>query len=70
MKNKIALVDGDCWKGLYINEKLIIENHSLSIYDVLDALKIKYKYIAVDEDWLEEFGRLPENLSEVKEYKD
>jgi len=69
-KKKITLVDGDDWKGLYINDKLIIENHSLSIYDILDAIGVKYQYFPVDEDWLGEHGTLPDNLSDVKEYKE
>jgi hypothetical protein len=69
-KSKIAIVDGDDWKGLYIDGKLVTENHQLSIYDILDAIGVKYKYVPVDEDWLYERGRLPDKLSEVKEYKE
>lgn len=67
---KIALVDGDDWKGLYIDGKLVMENHQLSVYDILDAISIKYKYVPVDEDWLMARGHLPDKLSEVKEYKE
>ena len=68
--NKITIVDGDCWEGLYINGKLIIENHSLSIYDILEEIGVKYKHVLVDDEWLGKRGNLPEKLSEVKEYKE
>lgn len=66
-KNKITFVDSDDWEGLYINGELVLENHSLRIYDVLKALGIKYEVINADDDWLASCGNLPENLTDVKE---
>lgn len=66
-KSKITFVDGDDWEGLYINNKLVLENHSLRISDVLKALGIKYESIIADDEWLASCGNLPENLADVKE---
>lgn len=66
---KITFVDGDDWKGLYIDGKLFMEGHELTIYDVLDAIDVKYKYIEPDLDWLAHNGSLPEKLSDVKKGK-
>jgi len=70
MTSKITIVDGDSWEGLYIDGKLIIENHTLSLYDVLDAIGVKYKHVLVDDEWLYKHGTLPKKLSDVKEYKE
>jgi hypothetical protein len=65
-KPKINVVSADDWYGLYIDGKLVTENHSLRWSDVLQALGIKYNWDAVDEEWMEEHGRLPENFKDVK----
>lgn len=65
----IAFVDGDDWQGLYLDGKLVLENHSLYSIEVLEALKIKFKYIEADGDWMMENGHLPEKLSQVKKAK-
>jgi hypothetical protein len=67
---KVDLVSGDDWSGLYIENKLMMENHSLNVSRVLQLLSdhgiiAGFKEITADEDWLEERGRLPEELNEV-----
>lgn len=68
---KVTFVDDNCgdWQGLYIDGKLVMENHQLGLYEVLDAIGIKYKYVQADADWLSSVGRLPEKLSLVKKIK-
>lgn len=68
---KITLVDPSSsdWQGLYIDGKLVMENHQLSIYEILDAIGIDYKYIEADDEWLANRGSLPEKLSQVKKTK-
>ena len=72
MKKKITLVDcpGGDWEGLYVNGKLIMENHRLELDDVLDAIGVNYQSITADDDWMAEVGTLPDKLSEVKQAKD
>lgn len=66
---KITFVSGDDWKGLYVDGKLVYENHSIPNYIVLDKLGIDYDEIEADLDWLDKVGCLPEKLSQVKEQK-
>ena len=61
----VQLVYGDDWKGLYVNGKLAYEGHSITPKEILDAIGIESEWVAVDPDWLESRGSLPENLSEV-----
>lgn len=63
---KVTFADGDDWNGLYVDGELMAENHSLRPTDVLDALGIPYERVSCDQDWLEENGRLPQQLKEVK----
>ena len=63
---KVTFADGDDWNGLYVDGELVAENHSLRPTDVLDALGIVYERVACDQDWLEEQGRLPPDLKDVK----
>ena len=72
---KVVLVLGDDWNGLYIDGKLEIENHSLSAYQALQTLSLnshdfQLDQIVADEEWLEQKGCLPEELSDVKESKE
>ncbi len=66
-KNKLTFVGADDWEGLYINDKLVMENHSLDIFKVLNAIGIDYKFIFADDEWMGEQGSLPEKLKDVKE---
>jgi hypothetical protein len=66
----IDLVRGDDWEGIYLDGFLQLENHSLRLSDVLELLMDQqidgFHQHTADEEWLEERGRLPENLSEVQ----
>jgi len=69
---KIALVQGDEWQGLYLDGKLVLENHSLSARHVLEKLRDhsddiqELSCLIVDEEWLDGQGSLPERLSDVE----
>ena len=39
----IRLVHGDDWKGLYINNKLVLEGHNITIMDLFSILSYSYK---------------------------
>ncbi len=66
---KVTFVLGDDWTGLYIDDELVIENHSLSAGQVLKAIGVEFNTIVADEDWLEEHGSLPDALKDVKKTK-
>ncbi len=53
--------DGD-WVGVYLDGKLVQQDHSLDCDDILDILKIEYKSYWVN---MEDGSRLPGDLAEV-----
>lgn len=63
---KITLVSGDDWQGLYIDGKLAIEGHSVSVEDVLLMLDINHETLFANDNWLDVEGYLPEDLKDVK----
>lgn len=66
MKRKdIAFVKGEDWCALYLDGKLVKENHSLGPEEVLDELGLSYQIIEATE-YLYEAGSAPDDLQEVK----
>lgn len=63
IKIDIVSLNGD-WSGIYVDDKLIFENHELSGTDVLDALKLKYSYSEIS-NW--EDGNLPAKLEDIED---
>ena len=73
---KITLVNGDDWEGIYIDNELMMENHSLHLGRTLKLIQDKMSgrmdkiehlsEIVADGEWLEERGCLPKKLDEVK----
>jgi hypothetical protein len=61
----ITIVSVDDWVGLYINGRLVYEDHSLDEYHLFQALKIKYKEIDANEKWIWHEGELPLQLKDV-----
>jgi hypothetical protein len=70
----IDIVDGDDWKGLYINDKLVLQDHDLDLWDVLKLLQDEVvecrDYIHADLDWMESVGHLPNHLDDVVRQKE
>lgn len=69
---KIVLVDnseteGD-WEGFYLNGKLVTQGHSHAPDMVLEALGIPFER-REESHYLEECGRLPDQLSELDEQR-
>lgn len=67
MSRKITIVDADDWVGIYIDGKLVTEDHSFNERQTMDALDIEYDRVYADSEWLAEVGNLPDLLSEVRE---
>ncbi len=63
IKGKITLIydnSGD-WVGIYVDGKLLAENHNYQEDDLLSHLEIEY-----DVHWVDMPGsRLPENLEDI-----
>jgi hypothetical protein len=69
-KKELVVIRTDDWEGIYYNNKLIGESHSIDWFSILEKLgyNIKAKYIS-DEKWNEVFEndmRMPKTLTEFK----
>lgn len=69
--SQFVIVDGDDWSGIYVDGVLLTEGHSFQAGEVLQAAmnhgpvdSIETRY--ADAAWLEDRGRLPTKLSDVK----
>lgn len=75
MDIKIVRCDGDSWEGLYISGKLILENYSLDVYQILKTIQGCFmsgdKPIAsmyfINAEWLVEQGSLPNDFLDIPE---
>jgi hypothetical protein len=63
---KITIVDGDDWKGLFVDGKCVLQDHRLEVRQVLAALDIMFSEVEADSEWLAENGQFPEHLDDVK----
>jgi len=68
--SKITIADGYDWMGIYVDDKLIAEDHS---FNLITGLEICHQYKvddfevkSIDEDWLMNAQTYPNNISEVK----
>lgn len=68
MTKDIVYVMGDDWEGVYIDGKLVNENHSVNWPYVLKQLGHYVSVKEVDYEWLGERGNFPEDISEVVFY--
>lgn len=57
---------GGDWVGLYVNDVLIFEGHSLSGVQLLDLLALPFECVEADEEWLADCGNLPTTLADVR----
>lgn len=74
---KIIYISADDWCGIYVNNDLVIENHSI---DFVYGMKFIAKYISdngievnqfifekyeIDQEWIEDMGNLPDDFSDI-----
>lgn len=66
----MTIVDGSDWSGVYIDDDLIFEGHSLDPFFVAElAVDRRVEGVVrlyADIEWLEDRGDLPANLFDVK----
>ena len=72
----IKLVRGDDWCGLYFDDVLVYENHSIDFTHLFSLLShkcddrtsanIKVTEYGCNIDWLEEKGSFPQRFEEVE----
>ena len=67
---KIDIADGDDWIGLYFNDELVFQDHSIPAVTLLKLLNQEIvefsEHFEVDLDWLFENGSFPKELEKVK----
>lgn len=63
------VTNGDDWQGLYVNDVLVVQGHTLSARDWLNAIDtVAYAEAhEVSQDWLESVGDLPESFKRIPE---
>lgn len=69
-KNTVHIVECDDWSGVYINNELVFEDHSIStkiLSEILNENKPTNDIIHIDADpdWMYEVGTLPDDLKDV-----
>lgn len=66
---KIDIVDGDTWQGLYLNNTLVMQDHSISLVDALKLLEDEVVEFSgrweCSLEWLDAQGCFPEKLEDV-----
>lgn len=71
----ITFVEGDDWRGIYIDGELYREGHSHSASDIVEALfdaadgveeEELFSVVYADLQWLYDEGSLPQKLEDVK----
>lgn len=64
----ILATNGDDWEGLYVNGKLVTEDHKIRLQDLAVALKLNFKRVEFNSDWLlhKMGGGLPEDVKDLK----
>ena len=70
MTKEVTIVYGDDWEGLYVDGKLVAQNHSVSAISALESLGFSVNQKEVDYAWLLDEGNLPDSLSDVKMEKE
>lgn len=67
--NQITLVKGDNWQGIYINDRLVMEDHSITGDDIMRLMLYRVfdhsETLFPDQDWLDSIGNYPEHLGDV-----
>lgn len=67
MNAAIVMSESGDWEGLYIDGFLVLEGHSLSARQVLEAMKIPTTWRSAPSDYFDNNSRLPERLKDLDE---
>lgn len=61
--------NGDDWEGIYLNNQLICQAHTVSVGSLLSSLKaegvIEASSLECDKGWLDGEGLLPDSFDDV-----
>lgn len=66
MATQIIHVAADGWEGVYVNERLVYQDHRVSFKQIMPALLHmsfdSYEYRYMNQDWIDRVGLLPMSL--------
>lgn len=69
MANQVAFVNGDGWQGIYINDRLVLQDDRIPPQDVMRIMLYKVfddeQLFYPDMGWLDEQGEYPNDLNDV-----
>jgi hypothetical protein len=69
---KITIVygetDGESWEGIYKDSKLVYQNHSLNISDIIRAMEAEeyIQYEQANDKWFSKNCQFPKDFKDVK----
>lgn len=66
MSKDVVYVCNCDWEAVYIDGELISQGHSVNWMNVVESLGCNIYNMQAKEDWLQEVGYFPENISEVE----
>lgn len=66
MKTVTIIDNGDDWIGVYIDGKLVVQDHRINPRELLKQLGYFVECPEPDYDWMDDVAYLPEDLSDVK----
>jgi hypothetical protein len=69
MGTQVALVWVDNWQGLYVNERLVMQDHRLEVKDVvpefMDKVIDRFDFIEASDAHMAMTGAFPRDLGDV-----
>lgn len=72
VENKLILLSGDDWEGLFLNYRLIDERHEITRRELVKTMKdhktfnVEFEYFSIEgQEWLEENGNFPLNFHDI-----
>ena len=67
-KDRVVVIvsdgEGD-WEAMYIDGKLMVQGHSISVDDLARVLGVKLEREEVDSEWIDKRGEFPNYFSEI-----
>jgi len=70
LKKEVVVLSGDDWSGLYVDGKLVYENHSIPLHELAKAIGFKLVHVEGEEEAWAAYGyQCPRQLAEFKQPK-
>lgn len=65
----IARAEAGDWEAVYFDGQVQTQGHSVELYEVLGLLGYEMDIIHISEDYCEEYGSFPAELSELEQFQ-